>query len=196
MFKLRRPTAAEIEKRIAAAPHVSEFTRGLVKSLDPEFAAPLPFLFSLDFSTSSLSRGEDAFLRAKAAFSRWVMFDIGWVRVANPSAAIRVGERVAVGARTLGLWTLNVCEIVSVVDEQRQFGFVYATTNDHVEEGVEQFLISHDEGTDEVRYSLKAISRPRAELARIGFPISRAFQHRFARDSHVRITKAVAGSTF
>ena len=122
------------------------------------------------------------------------MFDIGWVRVANTAAGINVGEKVAVEAQTLGLWTLNVSEIVSVVDERRQFGFVYATTNAHVEEGVEEFLISLEEATGEVRYSLKAISRPRAQLARIGFPISRAYQHRFARDSHLRMARDVGAT--
>lgn len=120
------------------------------------------------------------------------MFDIGWVRTANPTATIAAGEIVAVEAHTLGLWTVNLSRIMDVIDEPTEFGFRYATTPDHVEEGVEQFLISLDRNTEAVLYSLKAISRPRAQLARIGYPFTRSFQRRFARDSHARMRQAVA----
>jgi uncharacterized protein (UPF0548 family) len=55
--------------------------------------------------------------------------------VADPAARIVVNQLVAVEARTLGLWTLNVSRILAVVDTPLRFGFVYATTPLHVEEG-------------------------------------------------------------
>jgi len=57
------------------------------------------------------------------------------VRVANPSALVALGQPVAVEAQTLGLWTLNVSRIVEVIDTPLQYGFVYATSALHVEEG-------------------------------------------------------------
>jgi uncharacterized protein (UPF0548 family) len=57
----------------------------------------------------------------------------------------------------------------------------------HVEEGEELFLLEFDPATGQVSYQLEAVSRPRNLLARLGFPITRAFQHRFARDSHQRM---------
>ena len=119
------------------------------------------------------------------------MFDLGWVRVANPDAVIAPGQIVAVEAHTLGLWTLNLSRIVDVVDEPGCFGFVYATTANHVEDGEELFLVSLSRDTEEVLYSLEAVSRPRACLAQLGLPITRSFQRRFARESHQRMKKAV-----
>ena len=147
----------------------------------------LPFAFSRDFSRSILGRGPAAFSAARTAFQRWTMFDIGWVRVANPSAPIAVSQLIAVEAHTLGLWTLNLSRILEVVDTPDRFGFLYSTTALHVEEGEELFLLECDQATGEVSYILEAVSRPRSPLARVGLPFTRHYQHRFARDSHRRM---------
>ena len=55
-------------------------------------------------------------------------------------------------------------------------------------------LIDFDPENESVSYLLEAVSRPRHILARIGYPFSRAMQHRFARDSHARIRRAVLDS--
>jgi uncharacterized protein (UPF0548 family) len=119
------------------------------------------------------------------------MFDLGWVRVANPDARIVAGQLVAVEVRSLGLWTLNVSRILETIETPRSFGFLYATTKLHVEEGEERFLLQFDPESGSVTYKLEAISRPRSNLARLGFPVTRTFQHRFARDSHRRMGDAV-----
>jgi uncharacterized protein (UPF0548 family) len=115
------------------------------------------------------------------------MFDLGWVSVANPAATIALGQTVCVKVSSLGLWSLNVSRIVEVVDIPNRFGFVYATTGLHVESGEERFLLELDPDSMQVTYSLEAVSRPRNRLAQFGFPITRAFQHRFARESHARM---------
>ena len=119
------------------------------------------------------------------------MFDLGWVRVANPEANISRGQIVAVEVKALGLWSINHSQIVETVDFPSRFGFIYATTIAHVEEGEECFLLVHNQETDEVWYELEAVSRPRALMARIGLPVTRYFQHRFARDSHRRMGEEV-----
>lgn len=123
------------------------------------------------------------------------MFDLSWLRVANPQARIAPGQIVAVEAHTLGLWTLNLSRIMDIVDTPVTFGFVYGTTQLHVEQGEERFLIELDPATGDVWYELEAVSRPRTMLARLGFPVTRAFQHRFARDSHRRMREEVLAST-
>lgn len=119
------------------------------------------------------------------------MFDLGWVRVVNSTAPIACGELVAVEVHSLGLWTLNLSRIVETVDSETQFGYVYATTLHHVEQGEERFLLRLDPETGEVSYELEAVSRPRHILAKIAYPITRHFQHKFARDSHRRMQQAV-----
>jgi uncharacterized protein (UPF0548 family) len=134
-----------------------------------------------------LGQGADVFQAAKQAFERWTPFDLGWVRVANSQATIETGQMIAVEIHTFGLWTLNHSRIIDKVDTAARFGFVYSTTPMHVETGQEKFLIEFDPATGDVSYELEAVSRPRHPLVQLGFPIARALQHRFARESHRRM---------
>src|SRR5262249_3816421 len=98
-------------------------------------------------------------------------------------APIAEGTTVAVVARAFGLVWINACRIVYVVDEPgRAFGFAYGTLPDHVESGEERFMIeTESDGT--VWYDLLAFWRPRHPVAGLGYPLTRALQKRFARDS-------------
>jgi uncharacterized protein (UPF0548 family) len=69
---------------------------------------------------------------------------------------------VAVIARALGLWWLNACRIVYIVDESeplRRFGFAYGTLPGHVGTGEERFLVEWDPAGDGVWYDILAFSR-------------------------------------
>jgi len=91
-----------------------------------------------------------------------------------------------------GFYSLNACRIVYVVDEHgppRRFGFAYGTLPAHVECGEERFMIEMSaDGT--VSYSLRAVSKPRLLLTRIGYPIVRRLQKRFVRDSQAAMFAA------
>jgi hypothetical protein len=65
-----------------------------------------------------------------------------------PDTPILAGQAVAVVACLFGLWWLNACRIVYVVDEQgpvQRFGFAYGTLPDHAESGEERFTVSRHE---------------------------------------------------
>jgi uncharacterized protein (UPF0548 family) len=188
VFTLTRPSAAAIRQRIAAAAELLTAAPPLLSlgdGLDP--AKRLPFGFARDFSRSQIGHGEEAFAAAKLAFERWAMFDLGWVRVANPEAVIAPGELVAVEVHALGLWSLNLSRVTQTVDSPTRFGFIYSTTKMHVEQGEERFLLELDPASGDLSYQLDAVSRPQNSLAWLGFPVTRSFQHRFARDSHQRM---------
>jgi uncharacterized protein (UPF0548 family) len=190
VFQFRRPEDAEITIRIAAAgqlPHSSPAVLTL-----SGLASSVPAGFAHDLSRSELGTGEAAFLRARRAMQQWRHFDLGWVFVANPKVAIHSGEIVAVIAHTAGLWSLNLSRIIEVRDDEANFGFVYATTPDHVEDGQERFLLAFDQRSGSVYYFIEAISRPRHPLARLAYPFSRAMQHRFSRESHLCMKSAIA----
>lgn len=192
MFSLKQPTAAAIENRIAAASRLGYQEPHFLKVTGNVDSGKLPSGFVRDRSETVLGSGAETFKRAKAALRAWRMFDLGWVRVANAGAAIAQGQIVGVEVHALGLWSLNLSRIVDVMDAATMFGFVYATTPLHAEEGEERFLLRLDEATGEVRYALEAVSRPRTSLARLGYPVTRSFQHRFARDSHWRMKSALS----
>jgi uncharacterized protein (UPF0548 family) len=144
-----------------------------------------------DYSRTVLGFGDDAFTSARTAIARWREFDLGWVQVADTCVPFATGQIVAVIAHAAGLWSVNLSRIVDTIDTPRQFGFMYSTTPKHVERGEERFLIERDENTGEVSYTLEAVSRPRAALARLAYPYTRKMQHRFARESHTRMADAV-----
>ena len=73
-----------------------------------------------------------------------------------------------------------------------RFGFAYGTLPGHAESGEERFLVEWDRADDAVWYDILAFSRPRHPLARLGYPLTRRTQRRFARDSAAAIRQAVA----
>jgi uncharacterized protein (UPF0548 family) len=88
---------------------------------------------------------------------------------------------------------LNGCRVVYHVDSsngEARFGFAYGTLPNHAEAGEELFEVFVDPATEEVMFRIRASSRPRATLARVGQPIARALQARFRRDSGAAMTRA------
>lgn len=138
--------------------------------------------FDNDFNFIELGRGDTVWEAAKAAIRAWKMFPGRWASIWPETTVIREGEVVAMQARVMGLWWLNSCRIVYVIDLPDKFGFAYGTLPGHVECGEELFMVERTaNGT--VRYLLKAFSRPRFWLARLGYPIARAYQRKFVRES-------------
>jgi uncharacterized protein (UPF0548 family) len=93
---------------------------------------------------------------------------------------------VAIVARRAGMWWLNACRIVYVVDEPGpvgRYGFAYGTLPDHAESGEERFLVEWDRAAGEVWYDILAFSRPRWLLTRLGYPYMRRVRRRFGRES-------------
>lgn len=148
--------------------------------------------FAHDLFRSEIGTGLHIFNRAREAFGRWEQFDLGWVQVMNPSAKLLAGELVAVEVHTACLWSLNFNRVAEVVNSPTRFGFMYTTTAFHIEEGQERFVIDFVPISESVSYLTEAVSRPRHPLARIGYPFSRAMQHRFMRDSHARMKLSVS----
>ena len=153
--------------------------------------------FNVDHNRIQLGRGRDAFDHAVAAVRRWEMFNIGWVTLCWPETHIEVGQTVGVLIPLYGLWVLNACRIVYGIDDDegdvRRFGFAYGTLPDHMESGEERFAVEWRREDDSVWYDLLAFSLPRHPLARLGAPLSRRLQRRFARDSlHAMIRAARA----
>jgi len=112
--------------------------------------------------------------------------DLGWVDVFPSDAPIVAGTNVAVIARIFGVWFLNCCRIVYTVDDDgpvRSVGFAYGTLPEHAESGEERFTVEWHRRDDSVWYDLLAFSRPNQFLARIGYPVARTVQKRFATDS-------------
>jgi uncharacterized protein (UPF0548 family) len=147
----------------------------------------LPPGYVIDHNRVRLGQGAGTFLRAQQALGQWKMFELGWVDLCWPTAPLAAGTTVGVLVYTLGVWLLNPCRIVYVVDETvddiTRFGFAYGTLPGHWETGEERFLIEWNHTDDTVCYDLLAFSRPRHSLAWLGYPMARQLQKQFARHS-------------
>jgi uncharacterized protein (UPF0548 family) len=150
--------------------------------------------FDNDFNTLELGHGPAVWEAAKEAIRQWKMFPGGWACIWPENTPIQQGEHVAMLAKVMGLWWLNSCRIVYIVDNQDQFGFAYGTLPGHAECGEELFMVEKTaDGT--VRYVLKAFSRPRLWIARLGYPIARAQQRKFVRYSKASMFNFVVEQT-
>ena len=119
--------------------------------------------------------GSGAIQRAKAALREWTQFDLGWVELYPRHASTEVGSVVAVLIHHFGFWSLNVCRVVYGIgnDAAHGFGYAYGTLSNHGGCGEELFKVVMKPGTSEVSYIIRAASRPRAALARLGYPLAR-----------------------
>lgn len=191
MLRPFRVSERQKKRLLAAACGASPSSPYLLTVTDGMLGIP-PKGFTHDLSRSEIGRGQHVFAAARETFQRWEHFDLGWVRVVNPTASITPGQLIAVEAHTAFFWSINFNRITQIVDSPTRFGFMYTTTPLHVEKGQERFVINFDPMTESVSYLIEAVSRPRHPLIYIGYPFLRAMQHRFVRDSHARMKLSVS----
>ena len=189
MLFLRRPTAEAIRAFLADQARLD-----LTYSAVGATGTTPPAGYVVDHTRIKLGEGEKVFAAAKAALERWEQFRLGWLEASPEDTPIKEGQVVAILARSIGLWWLNACRIVYVVDEDgpvQRFGFAYGTLPDHAGSGEERFLVEWDREDDSVWYDILAFSRPRHLLARLGYPWVRRVQKRFGRESAAVMRRAV-----
>ncbi len=192
MLSLRKPSADSVRRFLAGQAKL-DFTYSAVGAT----AETPPAGFVVDRTRVRLGEGESVFRSATAALRRWEQFRLGWVEAWPSDTPIQAGEVVAVMGRAIGVWWLNACRVVYVVDESgplSKFGFAYGTLPGHVESGEERFLIEWDKSDDGVWYDIIAFSRPNQFSARLGYPVVRRLQKRFGRDSAAAMFRAVNGT--
>lgn len=191
MLTLRPPTsdlladflASQRDLPLTYAPE--EMTRGTC-----------PAGYNHDHRRVRLGTGIESFDRAVAALRQWAMFKQNWIQLYPADVPPQAGQVVEIVARIGPTWWMNACRVLYVIDEvtpHRRVGFAYGTLPGHAESGEERFSVelAHD---GSVCYDLLAYSRPRHWLARLGYPLSRAMQRRFAAGSAAAMQRA-AGDT-
>lgn len=192
MFFLTRPTAQRID-RFRQMAEQDGFSY-------PEVGGTLGEVLpdhNLDRNRVHLGEGMSLFEHAHAALQAWRMFELGWVELLHPPEPVAQGQTVLVLARTLGLYSLSANRVIDLFDEDNgrswRRGFSYGTLLHHVESGEERFSVEYHRDDDSVWYDILAFSVPRHPLARLGYPLSRAAQRRFAVDSKAAMLHAVSG---
>lgn len=193
MLSLRKPTAESIRRFLAEQARL-DFTYTAVGAT----AGIPPDGYVIDRTRIKLGEGQQVYEAAKRALQRWDQFRLGWVEAGPRETPIRTGAVVAILARAIGLWWLNACRIISVVDDEgtvNRFGFAYGTLPCHAGSGEERFLIEWDRSDNSVWYDILAFSRPNHCLTRLGYPLVRRTQKQFGRESSAAMQRAVSTST-
>jgi uncharacterized protein (UPF0548 family) len=181
MFFLIEPSAETIQ-RFLASQWDQPFTYSEVGGTQHN----PPSNYVLDHNRIKLGAGEQTYDRAVAALRRWKQFDLGWVEIVPNTTPLEVGAAVAIKAKTFGFWSLSACRIVYLINEDtpvRKFGFAYGTLTNHVECGEERFTVEWHVQDDSVWYDILAFSRPHQFLVKLGYPLVRRLQKRFAKES-------------
>jgi uncharacterized protein (UPF0548 family) len=190
MFWRRRPSDDEIRAFIAdQAPRPFSYADvGATRGTPPAG-------YSCDHNRVALGSGRATFERAVAALRGWQMFAVGGVELCWPTAPIAVGTTVAILAGERGIWSLNACRIVYLLDEAgpvTRTGFAYGTLPEHGVRGEERFAIEWERATDQVSYDLLAMSQPSSLLIALARPLLRRVQQRFARQSLAAMRRAAS----
>jgi uncharacterized protein (UPF0548 family) len=123
------------------------------------------------------------------------MFAIPNISLYWPAAPIAQGTLVAVGVRHFGFWSLNLCRIAYVIDEDTpvaRYGFAYGTLQEHFERGEERFVVEWDRKSDAVSYEIASFSRPGKLLTWVAFPLARWLQSQFIEHSTAAMRQAVS----
>jgi uncharacterized protein (UPF0548 family) len=186
LLSLRKPTPLEIRAfldRQRGAPFSYPDVGATRSTLPPGWA--------VDHNRIRLGQGRADFEAACAAVRRWEMFRIGWVEIQGADAPPAAGMVVGPLAHVFGVWFLNACRVVYVIEEERRFGLAYGTLPAHAESGEERFSVEWREEDDSVWYDLLAFSRPGHWLTRLGQPVVRRLQKRFAKASMAAMERAV-----
>jgi uncharacterized protein (UPF0548 family) len=192
MFFLQRPTPQVLKQFRQTAERDSLSYEEVCATLKD----PLPSGYHIDHNRTCLGRGEDLFERARAALDEWKMFDLGWLKLIHPPVPVTPGQTVMILAHTWGLYSLSASRVLKMVDtddgDTRRWGFCYGTLRHHVERGEERFTVEYSRKGDLVWYDILAFSRPQHPLARLAYPVSRAAQRRFARDSKATMQRVLS----
>ena len=190
MFLTHRPAQRALEEFIDQSRH-------LPLSYDQVgIAKQSPRGFSADEASAVVGKGRQVFERARIALTEWRHFELGWVELFPQGAAVEPGTVVVVLVHHLGFWSINGCRVVYGLGDMQagaNFGFAYGTLTNHAEMGEEIFEVLLEPESEDVVYRIRAVSKPRAALARIGYPITGVFQERFRRDSISALKRAIEG---
>lgn len=189
MFFLKTPTDREIRSLLSRmAPLPCNYEPVGATRDGPSRAPPG---YTLRVYGTPLGRGDAVFEAAREQLSRFGNYPPSFTRVVVDGDALEPGLLFATLATHFGFASLHPCRVLDVFShsDERCFGFSLGTMPGHVGAGEERFTIRQDPGDDVVRYEVVAFSKPDGWLARLGSPVLRHFQRRFARETQATMRR-------
>jgi uncharacterized protein (UPF0548 family) len=138
----------------------------------------------------AIGHGHVTFQRAVDGLFSWNMHRAAGLSVRSNTANAAPGGVVVLqaGFRRWGL--MIPCRVIYTVDQPDRRGFAYGTLPGHPEQGEEAFLVTIADN-EQVRFTIRAFSRPASRLARYGGPLTRMVQQHVT-DRYVRALRRIA----
>ncbi len=195
MVQLRRPSQSAIAARLGLPDQKFSYPEVAATA---DLGSPLPrslaATYNVDRHEFCLGTGRVLFERARAALEAWSHFEIPWLEFHGATTPVRSDQVVATLISVAGLWFLNPCRVVyaELSADSNLAAFAYGTLCGHVESGEERFTVSFNPVTQEVVYEIAAFSRPAIILTKLGYPLTRRLQRRFALSSAEALAGAIA----
>lgn len=193
MILLHKPSDQIIKDYLASIKD-KPFTYNTLEMTRDTPVAPPGFV--LDHCRGRLGEGEATYQLSVKYLKHWQHFNLGWLDVCNREAPIEAGGLAGLLCSYASVWLLFACRIVYVVNEEKpviKYGFAYGTLPGHPETGEERFLIEWHHADNSVWYDILAISRPGNFAVTLAYPLTRALQKKFARDSQLSMLRAARG---
>ena len=151
-----------------------------------------------------LGKGEDVHSRAVNALLSWRLLTVAGLEIFPSQPPIKPQTNVALLSRHVarlgGLWSLDFCRVIYILEAQpenggaiRRTGFAYGALPGHAVRGEEIFSIEWHVATNEVWHDIFSFSLPANVLIRLAGPLARAAQKRFASASLSEASHLSAG---
>ncbi|MDF1744833.1 MAG: DUF1990 domain-containing protein [Gimesia sp.] len=182
MYFFKKPFKQQIREFIEAQSKL-EFTYSMVGATGK---GEHPAGYVVDHNRIQLGQGKEMFQLARQALCEWRHFQFDWIELHHKNQIPEPDQTVGVLAHALGLWVLNACRIVYVMEETepvQRFTFAYGTLPEHAESGEERFQVEWHAKDNSVWYDILAYSRPNQRLSKLAYPYVRRKQKQFALDS-------------
>lgn len=169
MFSLTKPSPDSLARLVA-----QQGDRELTYAEHGATAGDMPPGYHHDEWEADLGEFSQAqFDRLADALRRWHV-QTGSGLTIFPAEPVRPGLTFALWFRLPGAYATAVGRVVYVTSEADRAGFAYGTLPAHPERGEEAFHLVRE--ADRLMFRVRAFSRPRHPLARLGAPASRVLQ--------------------
>lgn len=129
------------------------------------------------------------FEHAKDALQNRVMYPAPLSALRPENAPLTPGATLVVVLNLFGCQALNAIRVLAIDDRPDDYRLVVGTLPGHALVGKEVFRIVRED--ERVVYELYAVSKPRHWLTKLGWPLTRWVQRRFARKSLEGVARAL-----
>lgn len=172
-----RPTPSELETFLKEQQTLA-LSYDEVGTTHPE-RLTIPADFTKDHMRLYLGQGSAVFDEACHLLKQWHMYKQDWLELYPKAPRTDEGSVGCVIAKHFGFYSVSSFKIIYRLEEENRLAFAIGTLPGHVEKGEERFMVETS-GSGAVWLDILAFSRPGHPLVKLGYPLARLMQRRFA----------------